>query len=52
MQDACTGDSGGPLVQNTKLVGITSFGLACGEQAYPTVYVRVSTYLDFINDNL
>jgi secreted trypsin-like serine protease len=51
---ACYGDSGGPLVQNTprgrkELIGITSYGSSKGcDTGSPTVYTRVSYYLDFI----
>ncbi|CAH2090400.1 unnamed protein product [Euphydryas editha] len=53
----CRGDSGGPLVvqrdENPVLVGITSFGLAFSCQlGYPAAFVRVTSYLDFINKNL
>ncbi|KID76796.1 Peptidase cysteine/serine, trypsin-like protein [Metarhizium guizhouense ARSEF 977] len=48
-QDSCYGDSGGPLVDNSKtLVGVVSFGLACGHPTAPGVYTSVSNYLDFI----
>ncbi len=51
---ACSGDSGGPLVADTATgpveVGTVSFGGAlCGLPAAPTVYSRVSSSLDFIN---
>ncbi|KAK8932375.1 hypothetical protein H634G_04842 [Metarhizium anisopliae BRIP 53293] len=51
-QDSCYGDSGGPLVDaNSKtLVGIVSFGLACGHPTAPGVYTKVSSYLDFISN--
>ncbi|XP_045451876.1 brachyurin-like [Melitaea cinxia] len=53
----CRGDSGGPLVVrrngNSVLVGITSFGLAFGCQlGYPAAFIRVTSYLNFINENL
>uniref|UniRef100_A0A182J785 Uncharacterized protein n=1 Tax=Anopheles atroparvus TaxID=41427 RepID=A0A182J785_ANOAO len=52
----CNGDSGGPLaVQDagrSLLVGITSFGAAIGCAAgYPSVFVRVSYYRDWIQQN-
>ncbi|KID86698.1 Peptidase S1/S6, chymotrypsin/Hap [Metarhizium guizhouense ARSEF 977] len=51
-QDSCYGDSGGPLVDaNSKtLVGIVSFGRACGHPTAPGVYTKVSSYLDFIKN--
>ena len=54
---AVQGDSGGPLVCQAEsdgsgpyeLVGITSWGLSgCGTD-YPSVYVRVSTFRDWID---
>lgn len=51
--DTCLGDSGGPLQVLEKplglysIVGITSFGQLCGGMG---VYVRVSAYLDWIED--
>lgn len=50
-QGACNGDSGGPLIQtsNRAQLGIASFIRAggCG-QAFPDVYVRVSSYITWI----
>ncbi|XP_055531830.1 trypsin-1-like [Wyeomyia smithii] len=46
--DACQGDSGGPLVVKGVLVGIVSWGYGCAFNGYPTVYTRVSEFLDFI----
>ncbi|PSN46607.1 Venom serine protease Bi-VSP [Blattella germanica] len=55
-KDACQGDSGGPLVvQNGGyhvLVGIVSSGIGCGSKAFPGVYSRVSSYVDWINKYL
>uniref|UniRef100_A0A1Q3EYM8 Putative trypsin-like serine protease n=2 Tax=Culex tarsalis TaxID=7177 RepID=A0A1Q3EYM8_CULTA len=51
-RDSCNGDSGGPLhflderVSRFFLVGVTSFGLGCGETA--SIYTRVAAYLDWI----
>ncbi|XP_049804032.1 mite allergen Der f 3-like [Schistocerca nitens] len=44
----CHGDSGGPLLYEGKIVGIASWGYACGEPPYPSVYTRVSSYVDWI----
>ncbi|XP_055541799.1 uncharacterized protein LOC129727726 isoform X2 [Wyeomyia smithii] len=57
--DTCQGDSGGPLqvklMHNGKvtpfIVGVTSFGLACGNSA-PGVYTKVSFYNDWIIDTM
>ena len=51
-RDSCQGDSGGPLVLrdgDPVLVGIVSWGKECGNSSYPGVYVRVASYLDWID---
>jgi len=52
-KDACSGDSGSPLicVKENKPVfhGIVSWGFGCARKDFPGVYVRVSTYVDWIN---
>lgn len=53
-KDACEGDSGGPLqVYHSKycmykVLGITSFGKFCGNPGTPSVFTRVSKYVDWI----
>ncbi|KAK4881826.1 hypothetical protein RN001_005145 [Aquatica leii] len=54
-KDTCQGDSGGPLqivhpqvFCMYSIVGITSFGKACGVANVPGVYTRVSNYIDWI----
>ncbi|KAF5278596.1 hypothetical protein FQA39_LY00638 [Lamprigera yunnana] len=54
-KDTCQGDSGGPLqIVNPQvfcmysIVGVTSFGKACGVANIPGVYTRVSNYIDWI----
>ncbi|CAG7822393.1 unnamed protein product [Allacma fusca] len=53
----CNGDSGGPLVvrqgDRYELVGLTSFGLlkGCALPGIPSVYTRLSSYLDWISVN-
>lgn len=60
--DSCEGDSGGPLMwakqdQNTGhkvyyLVGIVSGGISCASEKYPGIYVRVTDFLEWIDDNV
>ncbi|EQC33795.1 hypothetical protein SDRG_08478 [Saprolegnia diclina VS20] len=51
-EDTCQGDMGGPLTvtKNGKdvLVGLTSWGVVCGEAGIPSVYARLSQAKDFI----
>ncbi|XP_060566911.1 fibrinolytic enzyme, isozyme C-like [Ruditapes philippinarum] len=54
---ACSGDSGGPLVCNSMLAGVTSWGVqGCRDQVTgefrPSVYIRVSSYYDWIQTTL
>lgn len=54
--DSCHGDSGGPLVQFDKdnrpvQVGIVSFGLECGAEGVPGVYVRVAPFVLWLENN-
>ncbi|EFA07506.2 brachyurin [Tribolium castaneum] len=52
-KSTCSGDSGGPLVASTgELIGVTSFGISFGcEIGWPSVYTRVTKYLDWIAEN-
>lgn len=50
-EGACHGDSGGPLVFNNQQIGIVSWGYPCAA-GYPDVHTRISSYLDWINENL
>ncbi|XP_073946238.1 brachyurin-like [Choristoneura fumiferana] len=52
----CGGDSGGPLVvdmtSGTILIGITSFGADACEAAFPSAYVRVTEFIQWISSQL
>jgi trypsin len=42
-RDSCIGDSGGPMTYDGVLIGIVSWGsVNCGD-AYPSIYVNVTT---------
>jgi prostatin (serine protease 8) len=50
---ACSGDSGGPLAQDDTVIGIVSWGFTpCGSEGAPSVYTKVSNFIDFINENV
>ncbi|KAH8416222.1 hypothetical protein KR222_011635 [Zaprionus bogoriensis] len=53
--DTCNGDSGGPIfVQHPvlsclkQIIGVTSYGLVCGDYRFPSVYTKVHLYTDWI----
>ncbi|XP_049961970.1 transmembrane protease serine 11D-like [Schistocerca serialis cubense] len=49
---SCDGDDGGPLLVNGQQVGISSWnGFDCATSQYPGVFVEVSYYVDWINQN-
>jgi len=55
-KDACQGDSGGPLMYYNEgratVVGVVSTGRGCGYDNYPGIFGRVTSVLDWINDEL
>ncbi|XP_014271508.1 venom protease [Halyomorpha halys] len=55
-KDSCQADSGGPLLlpdaERYYQIGIVSTGYKCGEPDYPGVYTRITSYLDWINNNI
>lgn len=47
------GDSGGPLVCNGTIAGVVSFsGRRCGDRRTPDVFMRVSSFSDWISNVL
>ncbi|XP_065336734.1 trypsin eta-like [Cloeon dipterum] len=44
----CNGDSGGPLFVDGVLVGVASYIKDCEVARYPSVFARVSYYMDWI----
>jgi secreted trypsin-like serine protease len=55
-KDACYGDSGGPLIIHSlnrwMLAGVVSWGHGCARPDYFGVYTRVSSYVDFLENNV
>ena len=52
----CKGDSGGPLQCYTNgkwyQIGITSWGIPCGNRGYPDVYTKVVQYHQWIQQTI
>jgi len=55
-KDACQGDSGGPLIYYNEgratVVGVVSTGHDCGKDKFPGIFGRVTSVLDWINDEM
>jgi len=57
-KDSCQGDSGGPLIVAADVprgflqVGVVSWGTMCGNRVTPSVFARVSSFSDWINDTM
>ena len=53
--EACRADYGSPFmcIDNNRpyLYGITSLGVNCGVEGYPSVYVKLTSYIDWIREN-
>lgn len=55
-KDACYGDGGGPIVCKDPLtsqyfqVGITAWGIGCGQKDHPGVYADVSRFSNWIEN--
>ncbi|CAF4828502.1 unnamed protein product [Pieris macdunnoughi] len=59
--DTCQGDSGGPIQVKIEsgsnssinmVVGVTSFGINCGQKHRPGIYTKVSKFIKWIENNV
>ncbi|XP_049535764.1 phenoloxidase-activating factor 2-like isoform X1 [Anopheles darlingi] len=55
-KDACTGDGGSPLVCALNgrfyVVGLVAWGIGCGANGIPGVYVNVASYISWITNTI
>uniref|UniRef100_A0A182K934 Peptidase S1 domain-containing protein n=1 Tax=Anopheles christyi TaxID=43041 RepID=A0A182K934_9DIPT len=55
-KDACTGDGGSPLVCTLNnrwfVVGLVAWGIGCGANGIPGVYVNVASYIPWITTTI
>lgn len=55
-KDSCQGDSGGGLVSSVDGFyydyGVVSWGYGCGRKGTPGIYTRVTSFLDWIENNM
>uniref|UniRef100_A0A182QE06 Peptidase S1 domain-containing protein n=1 Tax=Anopheles farauti TaxID=69004 RepID=A0A182QE06_9DIPT len=55
-KDACTGDGGSPLVCNLNgrwyVAGLVAWGIGCGANGIPGVYVNVASYIPWIQSTV
>ncbi|XP_035824760.1 acetylcholine receptor subunit alpha-like [Aplysia californica] len=51
-KSSCSGDSGGPMICDGYLAGVTSWGVSSCDGTFPSVYVRVSEFLFWIENQL
>ncbi|ESO98556.1 hypothetical protein LOTGIDRAFT_226539 [Lottia gigantea] len=49
-KSSCNGDSGGPMVCSGKLAGVTSWGQVGCPGSTPSVYTRVSSFIEWIKE--
>ena len=54
--DTCQGDSGGGMICEVRgrkaVMGLTSWGLGCGQANRPGVYTKVADYLEWIAEKM
>ncbi|KAI9553936.1 hypothetical protein GHT06_019207 [Daphnia sinensis] len=57
-KDSCQGDSGGPLLVQSSpgstwiQAGVVSWGIGCARREYPGVFIRVSSFLNWIRRHM